>query len=99
TLFLLALKKRKPQLSTPGLSLTARRFASPASGSTLITSAPSHASSWVHEGPASYWVRSTMRIPSSALAMVGLLAQARGATRLRRGAQRGGLGGRPEPPM
>src|SRR5216684_4392894 len=74
---------RKPQLSTPGLSLTPRRLASPASGSTLMTSAPSHARSWVHEGPASYWVRSTIRMPSSALAIVPVsLSQALRALRL-----------------
>src|SRR6266498_2106336 len=35
--------------------------------STLITSAPNHASSWVQVGPAWTWLRSRMRTPSSAL--------------------------------
>ena len=34
-------------------------------GSTLTTSAPNQASAWVADGPASYWVRSRMRSPSS----------------------------------
>src|SRR5579864_972182 len=35
--------------------------------STLITSAPSQASSWVQVGPDCTWVKSRMRTPSSAL--------------------------------
>src|SRR5260370_19195712 len=35
--------------------------------STLITSAPNQASSWVQVGPACTWLRSRMRTPSSAL--------------------------------
>src|SRR5262249_8400092 len=73
TLFLLAFRKRKPQLSTPGRSESARRLGSPASGSTLMTSAPSQARVWVHEGPASYCVRSMIRMPSSAFAMTLLV--------------------------
>src|SRR5277367_5988605 len=38
--------------------------------STLITSAPSQASSWVQVGPDCTWVKSRMRTPSSALPMV-----------------------------
>src|SRR5690554_2067030 len=38
---------------------------SPASGSTLITSAPRSASSIVAYGPASMWLRSMMRTPAS----------------------------------
>src|SRR5574341_1156362 len=37
-----------------------------------MTSAPSHASIWVHDVPASNWVRSRMRIPFSAVLMVFL---------------------------
>src|SRR5262249_18804445 len=42
------------------------RVWSPSSGSTLMTSAPWSASSMVQNGPASIWVRSTMRMPSRA---------------------------------
>src|SRR5882757_3949221 len=42
------------------------RVWSPSSGSTLMTSAPWSASSMVQNGPASIWVRSTMRTPSRA---------------------------------
>src|SRR5437867_3551393 len=37
-----------------------------------MTSAPSHASIWVHDVPASNWVRSRMRIPFSAVLMAFL---------------------------
>src|SRR5215831_13818343 len=37
-----------------------------------MTSAPSHASIWVHDVPASNWVRSRMRMPFSAVLMVFL---------------------------
>src|SRR5580765_7164331 len=44
------------------------RVASPSPAfSTLITSAPNHASSWVQVGPDWTWVKSRMRTPSSAL--------------------------------
>src|SRR6266478_1907122 len=57
--------------SSPRLSESAVRPGSPVGGSILMTSAPSHASIWVADGPASYWVRSRTRIPASAWAMVG----------------------------
>src|SRR5690242_8612886 len=38
--------------------------------STLITSAPNHASSCVHVGPDCTWVKSRMRTPSNALPML-----------------------------
>src|SRR3954454_15560345 len=44
------------------------RVASPSPAfSSLITSAPNHASSWVQVGPDWTWVKSRMRTPSSAL--------------------------------
>src|SRR6478609_8265227 len=43
-----------------------RRPGSPRGGSTLTTSAPSHARYWQQDGPASYWVKSSTRMPSSA---------------------------------
>src|SRR5207244_3216963 len=52
--------------SSPRLSDSAVRPCSPDGGSILMTSAPSHPSIWVELGPASYWVRSSTRIPSSA---------------------------------
>ena len=64
---LLAFSTKKYQLSTPGASAEAMRPCSPPSGfSTLMTSAPSHASASVHEVPASNWVRSRTLIPASA---------------------------------
>src|SRR5687768_3752755 len=64
---LLALNDRKKRLSASGRSLTACRAMSPLSGSsTLMTSAPSHARIWPHEGPAWLFVRSTTRMPVSA---------------------------------
>src|SRR5579862_4284680 len=41
--------------------------------STLITSAPNHASSWVHVGPDCTCVKSRMRTPSNALLIHTLL--------------------------
>src|ERR1700741_2515380 len=38
-----------------------------------MTSAPSHARSWVHEVPASNWVRSSTRMPFRALLMARLI--------------------------
>src|SRR5262249_34918879 len=64
TLFLLALSSMKYWESTPFLSVDAPRPCSPRVGSsTLITSAPSHASVRVQDVPASNWVRSTTRTP------------------------------------
>ena len=39
----------------------------PPGASTFTTSAPSQARHWVQEGPASYWVKSKMRKPFSAV--------------------------------
>src|SRR5437773_4421300 len=64
TPFLLEFSRRKNQASSPRLSESAVRPGSPAGGSTLITSAPSHASICVQEGPASYWVRSKPAPPA-----------------------------------
>src|SRR5581483_6452473 len=41
--------------------------------STLITSAPNHARSWVQVGPDCTWVKSRMRTPSNALPIVSSL--------------------------
>src|SRR5688572_24358149 len=73
TPFLFELRSRKNQASSPRLSESAVRPASPAGGSTLMTSAPSQASICVHDGPASYWVRSTTRIPASAFGILASL--------------------------
>src|SRR5262245_10157088 len=70
TPFLHEFSSRKNHASSPRLSESAVRPGSPVGGSILMTSAPSHASIWVQEGPASYWVRSRTRIPSRAWAMV-----------------------------
>src|SRR6267378_4414245 len=70
TPFLPEFRSRKNHASSPRLSESAVRPGSPAGGSILMTSAPSHASIWVADGPASYWVRSRTRIPASAWAMV-----------------------------
>src|SRR3984893_5050907 len=60
----------KYRLSTSGMSLSCSRVTSPAPArSTLITSAPNHASNCVHVGPDCTWVKSRMRTPSSALPM------------------------------
>src|SRR5262249_58165931 len=70
TLRLLALSNIKYQLSSPGFSPPRRRPWSPLVGSsTLMTSAPIHASISVHDGPASNCVRSSTRTPASALSM------------------------------
>src|SRR5713101_6986922 len=69
TLFLLPFSIRKNQASRSGRSDSARRPGSPPGGSILMTSAPSHASIWAQLGPASYCVRSSTTIPSSALAI------------------------------
>ena len=58
----------KYRLSAPFTSCNWPRVMSPRPGiSTLITSAPIHASSWVAVGPAWTWPKSRMRTPSSAL--------------------------------
>src|SRR5260370_42586184 len=55
----------------PGLSVFRQRPCSPIFGSsTLITSAPSHASTSVHDVPASYWVRSRTVTPAKAFPMM-----------------------------
>src|SRR3984893_7585231 len=65
---LLLLSMVKYRLSTPGISRSCVRVMSPTPGrSTLITSAPNQASSWVQVGPDCTWVKSRMRTPSSAL--------------------------------
>src|SRR6202165_2227478 len=65
---LLWLSMVKYRLSAFGTSRSWPRVMSPVPGrSTLITSAPNQASSWVQVGPACTWLRSRMRTPSSAL--------------------------------
>src|SRR6185503_7172644 len=71
TPFLQEFSSMKNQESSPRLSDSAMRPGSPAGGSILMTSAPSHASICVLLGPASYCVRSSTRMPSSALGMSG----------------------------
>src|SRR5438094_490585 len=70
TPFLFEFSSRKNHASSPRLSESAVRPGSPPGASILMTSAPSHASICVQEGPASYCVRSSTRIPSRALGMV-----------------------------
>src|SRR5215467_15940220 len=75
-LFLFMFRRQKNEESASGRSAAPpipRRAGSPAGGSTLITSAPSHPSVSQQLGPASYCVRSSTRIPSSALAIVIVL--------------------------
>src|SRR5205814_7883526 len=69
---------RKNQASSPFLSESAKRPASPPGGSILMTSAPSQASICVLLVPASYWVRSSTRIPSSAFGMASSPSAPRG---------------------
>src|SRR5471032_3132179 len=58
----------KYRLSTSGISRSCSRVMSPAPArSTLITSAPNHASNCVQVGPDCTCVKSRMRTPSSAL--------------------------------
>ena len=58
----------KYRLSTPGMSRSWPRVASPSPAfSTLITSAPNQASNCVQVGPDWTWVKSRMRTPSNAL--------------------------------
>ena len=64
----------KYRLSASGMSRSWPRVASPSPAfSTLITSAPNHASSWVQVGPDCTCVKSRMRTPSSALPINNLL--------------------------
>src|SRR4030095_8004624 len=72
TPFLQEFSSMKNHASSPRLSDSAVRPGSPVGGSILMTSAPSQASICVLLGPASYWVRSRTRIPSSALGMSSL---------------------------
>src|SRR6266851_1473355 len=67
---LLQLSIVKYRLSAFGTSRNCPRVASPCGGSSLITSAPSHASSCVQVGPACTWVMSRMRIPLSASILI-----------------------------
>src|SRR6266446_3217516 len=72
---LLLFSSRKKKLSRLGLSaFHSRRARSPWGGrSILITSAPSHASIWVQEGPAWSCVKSITRMPSRAWLILILL--------------------------
>src|SRR6478752_10480837 len=64
----------KYRLSTFGMSCNWPRVMSPTPGrSTLITSAPNHASNCVQVGPDWTWVKSRMRTPFSALVICSLL--------------------------
>src|SRR6202043_1620723 len=70
---LLWLSMVKYRLSTLGTSCSCPRVMSPTPGrSTLITSAPNHASNCVQVGPDWTWVKSRMRTPFSAFVMVVL---------------------------
>ena len=65
---LLLLSMVKYNASTSGMSRSWLRVTSPAPGrSTLITSAPNQASSWVQAGPACTWVKSMILMPLSGL--------------------------------
>src|SRR5690242_9459332 len=57
----------KYRLSTSGRSRSCLRVMSPLGDSSLTTSAPSQASTWVQDGPDWTWVISSTRTPSSAL--------------------------------
>src|SRR5439155_20733503 len=72
-LFLFMFRRQKNEESASGRSRAPpipRRAGSPEGGSILITSAPSHPSVSQQLGPASYCVRSSTRIPSSAFAIL-----------------------------
>src|ERR1700733_14670903 len=75
----------KYRLSTLGTSCNWPRVISPTPGrSTLITSAPNHASNCVQVGPDCTWVKSKIRMPLSASLIVSLLpAQKATVPRLR----------------
>src|SRR6266571_8849561 len=63
--FLFALNMWKYHGSSGAFPGSTRRAGSPVFGfSILTTSAPSHASASVHDGPASNWVKSTTRMPA-----------------------------------
>src|SRR6266851_6524384 len=63
--FLFALNMWKYHGSAGAFPGSTRRAGSPVFGfSILTTSAPSHARTSVHDGPASNWVKSTTRIPA-----------------------------------
>ena len=69
--FLLLLSIVKYSASTPGMSRSWERVTSPEPGrSTLTTSAPNQASSWVQAGPACTWVKSMILMPLSGVVMV-----------------------------
>src|SRR6267378_5217447 len=71
---LLWLSMVKYRLSTFGTSCNWPRVISPTPGrSTLITSAPNHASNCVQVGPDWTWVKSRMRTPFSAFVIIFLL--------------------------
>src|SRR5690606_35511324 len=58
-------------VSLSAMSRSCGRVTSPAPGrSTLITSAPNHASCWVQAGPASTWLKSMILMPSSGLLLM-----------------------------
>src|SRR4029079_10301560 len=91
---LLALSIVKYRLSTPGMSRSWPRVTSPSPArSTLMTSAPSHASRCVHGGPACTRVKSRMRTPSSALPISATSQVNHRAHREHRGQCEGLLGG------
>src|SRR5215831_3787383 len=73
----------KYRLSTPFLSCNWPRVMSPVPGrSTLITSAPNHARSCVQVGPDCTWVKSRMRTPSNAFAILRSCLAVQGALRV-----------------
>src|ERR1700736_370373 len=89
---LLWLSMVKYRLSTLGMSCNWPRVISPTPGrSTLITSAPNHASNCVQVGPDWTWVKSRMRTPLSAFVIVLLriVSAPAPAGRKRGGAARG----------
>ena len=64
----------KYRLSTLGMSCSCPRVASPTPGrSTLMTSAPNQARSWVQVGPDCTWVMSRILTPSRALLIASFL--------------------------
>src|ERR1700737_4786369 len=92
---LLWLSMLKYRLSTFGTSCKWTRVISPTPGrSTLITSAPNHASNCVQVGPDWTWVKSRMRTPLSAFVIVLLRIASAPATA---GRKRGGAAHGPAP--
>src|SRR2546426_7585344 len=62
--FLFALNMWKYHGSSGAFPGTTRRAGSPVFGFSILTTwAPGQASAWVHDGPASNWVKSTIRTP------------------------------------